>query len=240
MNNKEISVRLVLRVSSAGLVSRRKAAEAIKAGKVRVNDVIVTNPALPVTSDDAVFFDGVPVPAMSRKYYIALHKPRGYMSSNQDKHAEKLAVELIDLPENVRLFSAGRLDVDSSGLLIFSNDGDFVNILTHPSFGVTKSYTVTVDRELSEKYLKIFLHGIMSDGELLKALEVEPVGKKQSSFVLGEGKKRHIRRMIRAAGANVIELTRVRHGDIFLGGLPSGKWRDLTAEEIKSVMDINS
>jgi pseudouridine synthase len=219
-------------------LSRRKAAEAVKNGRVKVNGNIVTDPSISVSPGDIVLCDGIPAPAAVTRYYIALNKPAGYMSSNHDRFAEKLAVDLIGLPEKARLFSAGRLDVESSGLLIFSNDGDFINLLTHPSFGITKSYTVTVNREVSDKYLELFQQGINDDGEILKALDVKRIGTKKYSFVLGEGKKRHIRRMIAAAGAGVVTLTRVRHGNILLGNLPSGKWRHLTPEEIKTAGEI--
>lgn len=231
MNTDEISVRLVLRLSSSGIMSRRKAAEAVKNGRVTVNGITVTDPAVPVTAADKVFCDGMEAAVVARKYYIALNKPRGYMSSNQDAHSGKLAVGLIDIP-GVRLFSAGRLDMASDGLLIFSNDGDFVNAMTHPSFGITKSYRVTTSSPLPESALEKFISGLEDGGECLKALEVKSTGKCEYLFVLGEGKKRHIRRMVAAVGARVVTLTRIRHGKIHLGSLPVGQWRFLTPDEI--------
>ena len=227
------ALRLAVRISASGLMSRRRAAEAVKSGLVTVNGAAALEPGMMVTPADRVEVSGREVPPDTVRYYIALNKPRGYVSSNDDPHADKLAVELIGLSREVKLVSAGRLDRDSDGLLIFSNDGAFIHRMTHPSFGVTKSYSVTTDRDLPEAALESFRRGIVDSGETLRALEVRRTGPGQYSFTLGEGRKREIRRMVAAAGSRVKRLTRVRHGKVELGDLPEGEWRFLTPGEVK-------
>lgn len=226
------ALRLAARISAAGLMSRRRAAEAVKSGLVTVNGAVVLEPGIMVNPSDRVEVGGASAPPETVKYYIALNKPRGYVSSNDDPHADKLAADLIELSREVRLSSAGRLDRDSDGLLIFSNDGAFIHRMTHPSFGVTKSYVVTTVGEIPDAALESFRRGVKDAGEVLRALEVRRLGPCRYAFTLGEGRKREIRRMVAVAGSRVSRLTRVRHGRVELGNLPEGKWRLLTPEEV--------
>ena len=223
------TMRLVKYLSSAGVASRRGAGELVLAGRVAVNGEVTRSPGLQVAPGDRVTLDGKPVTPEPRKYYVMLNKPRGYTCSAADRHAEHLAVELIDLP--VRLFSAGRLDRDSEGLILFSNDGDFVEQLTHPSHAVRKRYVVTTDRELAPGELAKMCAGIEDEGETLRAISARRCGEKRYTLVLGEGRKREIRRMIAKLGAKTLRLKRVAVGDLALGSLPVGKWRELTSEE---------
>lgn len=223
------TMRLVKYLSSAGAASRRGAGEFVLAGRVAVNGEVTRNPGMQIAPGDRVTLDGKPVTPEPRKYYVMLNKPRGYTCSAADRHAEQLAVDLIDLP--VRLFSAGRLDRDSEGLILFSNDGDFVEQLTHPSHAVCKRYVVTTDRELVPAELKKMCAGIADEGETLRAVSARRCGEKRYTLVLGEGRKREIRRMIASLGAKTLRLKRVAVGNLTLGSLPSGKWRELTPEE---------
>ena len=166
-----------------------------------------------------------------------LNKPVGYTTSHFDKHAEHLAIELINCPEAQRLIPAGRLDRESEGLLIFSNDGDFIQKLAHPRYDIRKRYRVTASIFLDRARQQKMLNGIADDGEILKALSVETVPGEKNTFIieLNEGRKREIRRMLKACGAATLLLQRISVGSVELGALPVGKWRKLTAEEVDSL-----
>ena len=162
-------------IARCGAAARRKAAELVKAGSVKVNGRVVTDPAFSVASGkDQVELSGQMLAPPADKVYIMLNKPRGYTTSHADKHADHLAVELIDYPEAGRLVSAGRLDKESEGLLIFSNDGDFIQHLSHPRYDVRKRYRVTADIELTQTMQQRMVRGIRHDNEMLHALKVTP------------------------------------------------------------------
>jgi 23S rRNA pseudouridine2605 synthase len=221
-------------LASCGVASRRAAVELVKAGKIAVNGSVVTDPSLRIKNDDKVTVDGKSVVPESVKRYIMLHKPRGYTCSNADAHAKKLAVDLIDVPE--RLVSAGRLDKDSEGLIIFSNDGEYINTLGHPSFNIRKRYHVRLDKELSSVQIRTLLQGISDRDEILKPDNIRKIGEKLYEFTLNEGRNREIRRMAAFCGAEVKRLCRVSVGTLQLGDLPCGKWRELTPEEIRQTL----
>ena len=225
-------------IARCGAAPRRKAADLVKAGSVKVNGRVITDPAFSVETSDKVELNGKALQLPAENIYIMLNKPRGYTTSHADKHAEHLAIELIDCPEAQRLIPAGRLDKDSEGLLIFSNDGNFIQKITHPRYNVTKQYKVTASRELDEKNRKKMVAGIMDEGEQLKALKVTPVPDEKSSYYieLNEGKKREIRRMLKACGAATLRLQRIAMGSVELKNLPAGQWRKLTEEEVKSLL----
>ncbi len=234
--NDSDAVRLVKYLSSAGVASRRSAGELVKSGLVTVNGQVISEPGFRVASGDTVCVNGVTAVPQSRKVYIMLNKPRGCTCSNADRHAEHLAVELIDLHREFRLFSAGRLDKESEGLIIFSNDGDFVAELTHPRNEILKTYLVKASCRIAPEYLAKMRDGIMDDGELLRAKSVEFLGNTDYRIVLNEGRKREIRRMLAAAGARTLRLRRVKIGNLELGTLKPGQWRELSAAEIKKAL----
>ena len=223
------TMRLVKFLSRCGTVSRRGAGDLVLAGRVAVNGTVTLNPGLQVSEMDTVTVDGKPAAQEDRKYYIMLNRPRGYTCSADDRYAEHLALELIDLP--VRLFSAGRLDRESEGLILFSNDGDFIERLTHPRHAVRKRYVVTVSKPFTDADIRRLTSGIVDDGDRLAALAVRKLDEKRYMFTLGEGKKREIRRMVAALGAKTLRLKRIAVGNLTLGPLPAGKWRELTPEE---------
>ena len=233
-NSAAGTIRLVKRISEAGAASRRAAADLVQAGRITVNGTVVREPGFPTRPDDRVALDGQEL-APPCKYYIMLNKPPGWTCSNADPHAARLAVDLIQLAEPVRLFSAGRLDRDSEGLILFSNDGDFVQQLTHPGGGIRKRYFVTTTKPLSPAAIDRLISGIRDDGERLRAIAIE----KQTNgylFILGEGKKREIRRMVAAAGSRVKILRRIAIGELALGSLPPGKWRHLSPAECAAAL----
>ena len=226
-------------IAQCGAAARRKAADLVKAGKVTVNGRVITDPAFSIDpKQDQVVYDSRVLELPAEKIYIMLNKPRGYTTSHADKHAEHLAVELIDCPEAQRLLPAGRLDKDSEGLLIFSNDGSFIQQITHPRYNVIKRYKVTASRELDEKCRQRMLNGIKDENDLLKALKVTPCPNEKFTYYieLNEGKKREIRRMLKACGAATQRLQRIAMDKIELGNLPTGKWRPLTPDEVKTLL----
>ncbi len=232
----ENSVRLVKYISSTGAASRRKAGELVAEGRIKVNGEVCTNMAYQVTPSDLVTLNDTPIQPEERKLYIMLHKPVGYVCTNEDIHAKLKAVDLIDLSKNFRLFSAGRLDKDSEGLILFSNDGDFVKKISHPSFQVLKNYEVTTTKALtSDQIKKITSNTIVDDGEKLKAEAVEVISEKSNlyRFTLNEGKKREIRRLVKHFHPNqVVKLKRVSIGKLQLGNLPCGAYKELSLAEI--------
>ena len=212
-------------ISAAGITSRRKSAELIKAGHVTVNKTIIIAPGSRVAANDQVEVDGKAV-LLGKRYYLVLNKPRGYTCTDADPYATYKAIDLIDLP-GVRLFSAGRLDKESEGLIIFSNDGDYVNQLTHPRYGILKTYELTTDRPIAIDFLPQLLAGIDDDGERLKAVEFTELAPCIYKVVLNEGKKREIRRMATAADCRTEKLVRIAVGKLKLAKLKSGCWRQL-------------
>lgn len=222
---------LVKFLSSCGAASRRKAEELIRSGHVAVDGKVVCDPAFRVDGTQPVTLDGTPLAMPEKRHYILLHKPRGYVCSNADAHAGKLAVELIDIP-GVRLVSAGRLDKESEGAIIFSDDGEFINRLAHPRYGVLKRYEVTTVRPVSAEWQKKMVQGITDDGENLKVISIKELASCRYEIILNEGKKREIRRLTAAANAPTKRLIRVAIGGIELGKLACGSFRELSRSEV--------
>jgi 23S rRNA pseudouridine2605 synthase len=223
-------MRLARFMSLAGVASRRKCEEIILTGVVTVNGKIITEPGTKVKSGDKVLLNGK-ILLPDEKVYIMLNKPKGYLCSAKDPHAEKTIFELVDIPGK-RIFNAGRLDLNSEGLLILTNDGDYAEKLMHPKYGTTKKYRVRTTKELSKKALESIREGIYDDGEFLKPESVRKVKEKEYIFTMTEGKKREIRRLVASEGIRITLLRRTSIGSLFLGKLKSGEWRHLTEQEI--------
>ena len=231
----DIMMNLVKFLSSCGAASRRKAEELIRAGQVKVNGATVCDPAFRVAEDSIVTYNDRPLALPAKRHYILLHKPRGYVCSNADSHAEKLAVDLIDIP-GVRLVSAGRLDKDSEGAIIFSDDGEFINHLAHPRYGVLKRYEVFTAKPVSPDWQKKMVQGIMDEGEMLKVISIRELSACRYEIILNEGKKREIRRLTAAAGAVTKRLIRCAIGKVELGKLACGSFRELSAAEVENLL----
>lgn len=228
---------LVKRLVAGGAGSRRRAAALIIEGSVSVNGQPATNLNHPVSASDAVSVNGRPLAqAEKRTVYLLLNKPRGYLCAVSDSRGRPTVLDLV--PDALRvagLVPVGRLDADSTGLLLLSNDGAFVERVTHPRYGVVKEYDVLLDRALWPREQARLLGGVEIEGGLARALSVEPVRKGEARYAveLAEGKKREVRLMMRAVGRRVLRLTRVRVGGLRLGRLPSGSVRELSAQEAR-------
>ncbi len=231
-------VNLTKYLSTAGVASRRKSAELIKAGCVTLNGVITENSGARVVPGDTVICNGKKVQPPAKRHYIMLHKPRGYVCTSEDEHAAKKAIDLIRLTDGARLFSAGRLDKNSEGLILFSDDGDFVARLTHPRHQVQKTYEVSTDQPLTAEDIARMKKGIANAGDLLRALSVQTISPTKYQLVLGEGKNREIRRMMEALGRTTKRLKRVAVGSLRLGNLDMGEWRELTEAEKQAALEV--
>lgn len=220
------------------MASRRAAESIILEGRVSVNGKKVDQLGTKVAVTDKVSVDGKPV-KLKRKLHVALHKPRGYLCSKSEPGGWRLAGELLP-KEWSELYPVGRLDLESEGLIFFTNDGDFCLKMTHPRYGVRKVYLATVEGRIESSDVAPFLQGVRHEGDLLKAEKVKvlDVSKSRSvvELVLGEGKNREVRRMFESIGREVTQLVRTQIGKVKLGELPVGKWRTLTAGELKSLL----
>jgi 23S rRNA pseudouridine2605 synthase/23S rRNA pseudouridine2604 synthase len=230
------SIRLQKYLAEAGVCSRRKGESHIRAGRVKVNGQVVTELGTKVDpAVDRVEFDGHVVRPVAKKIYIALNKPEGYVSSCSQPGRD-LVVDLIDLPE--RLFPVGRLDADSCGLLLMTNDGRIHHQLAHPSFDHEKHYEVTVDRPIEGGALDKLARGVRLDGRMTRRARVTRLGTRRFRIVLKEGRNRQIRRMVAKVGREVVRLKRIQMANVRLGRLPSGKWRHLSAAEVATLLKV--
>jgi len=229
-------MRLQKFLSSAGVCSRRKGETFIKEGRVKVNGMRVSELGTKVDSDkDFVEFDGRPVSINSEPIYIALNKPKDYVSSCYQKD-HKTVLDLLDISE--RVYPVGRLDKDSTGLLLLTNDGHLHYRLTHPSFDHEKEYEVTVARALPDGVLRKLAQGMPVMGTKTRPARVKRISSRCFLIVLQEGKNRQIRRMLRKVGNQVTDLKRVRIANIRLGNLPAGRWRYLAKKEKDKLLKL--
>jgi pseudouridine synthase len=234
-----LTVRLQKFLADAGVASRRASEEFILEGRVTVNGEVVRQLGLKVDPlHNRVTVDGKPVRA-KRKLYLALHKPRGYVCSRKDEFERPTIYELVPR-EWDNLYSIGRLDYDTEGLIFLTNDGEFALRLTHPRYGVHKKYVASVDGRVDLQMLQRFIKGVFHEGEKLKVEKARIVSSGSSRSVveldLTEGKNREVRRLFESQNLTVKRLARVQIGKIKLGELKPGKWRTLTEPEIKSLL----
>jgi len=227
-------VRLQKFLSSAGYCSRRQGEVYIQEGKVRVNGKVVSELGTKVDPDvDKIVIHGQELTVKQSLLYIALNKPKSYVTTCNQKN-EKIVVDLVDIPE--RIYPVGRLDKDSTGLLLMTNDGNLHHHLLHPSFDHEKEYVVTVATPISDSALARMEKGITILGEKTRPAIVKRLSGKRFLIRLKEGKNRQIRRMVKKTGNHVIALKRIRVANIELGDLPEGAWRYLTKKEIKQLL----
>lgn len=227
--------RLSKALASAGVASRRQCEELIFDGKVSVNGVIVRVPQTLVSWEtDTISVDNKKLTKEESKLYFLLNKPRGYICSNARVGTKKIISDLFKaVPE--RLFTVGRLDRDTTGLLIVTNDGHFANKVIHPSANITKEYLVKTHAEPFHEHLVAISKGIEIDGDWVQPVKVSKVRKGTLKVVVREGKKREVRLLVEQTGLKVLELTRIRIGGLLLGDLPEGSYRDLTESDKQSI-----
>lgn len=224
-------------LSARGIASRRKAEEMIRSGLVTVNGVAAELGDTADPDKDDICINGRPLPAPQKPVYILLYKPRGYVTTLSDEKGRPDAAQLVS-DCGVRVYPVGRLDMDSEGLLLFTNDGAVANALTHPGHEVEKIYDVWVTgfTPAAEEKLK---RPITLDGYRIRPPKVElisvKVGNARFRITIHEGRNRQIRRMCEAAGMHCTRLRRVQEGSLKLGDLPKGKWRYLTSDEVASL-----
>ncbi|HHV08196.1 MAG TPA: rRNA pseudouridine synthase [Firmicutes bacterium] len=240
ISEEEIIVkeRLQKAIARAGICSRRRAEELIISGRVKVNDVVITQLGQKVDPEnDIIKVDNNVLNLRVPKVYLLLHKPPGYITTVHDPHGRPTVMDLI--PKKVRLFPVGRLDLNSEGLLILTNDGRLAHMLTHPRFEVTKTYEVWVKGQpQANKLLKLTTGIVLEDG-LAHAKRVSIVGTwtqgTRLDVVMAEGRKREVRRLFQAIGFPVQRLIRHKLGPLSLGQLPLGHTRSLTKEEVAAL-----
>lgn len=233
-----MSERLQKILSGRGVCSRRKAEEYIIAGRISVNGLTAKLGDTADPEGDEILLDGKPLPTKSQFVYIMLNKPRGYVTTLSDEKGRKNAAQLVS-DCGIRVYPVGRLDMDSEGLLLFTNDGDFANRFMHPRHEVVKVYRVTVQGFSAEK-LEMLEKPVELDGYTIKKPCVKQIKALTSNRALlqvtiHEGRNRQVRRMCDLAGMQVSRLVRISEGSIQLGDLPLGKWRYLTEEEVAAL-----
>lgn len=233
--------RLQKMLARAGLGSRRHCETLIGERRVRVNGAIADTPGTKVDPvHDEVTVDGVPVESEAAVYYL-LNKPKGYLCTNRADYGDKLAVSLLAGAGSERLFTVGRLDEESEGAILVTNDGEFCNLVTHPRYGVRKTYRVVLAGKAEGELVERVRRGVfLAEGRTAPA-EIHVVKRARDVSVLRitlqEGKNRHIRRVFARIGLDVRELLRIRVGPVALGALKSGAWRPLTRAEVEALRE---
>jgi 23S rRNA pseudouridine2605 synthase len=227
-------VRLAKYLAHGGVASRRKAEEIIAKGVVTVGGEVVVDPARDVGDGDDVRVNGAPVGAEAREVW-AVNKPAGVVSTAREPGERQAVVELVD--SAARLYPVGRLDADSTGLLLLTNDGALANRLTHPRYEVAKTYRARLGKPPSDRELARLRRGVeLEDGPTAPA-EVRKVGEREIELILREGRNRQARRMVEAVGNRVVALNRIAFGPLQLGDMKAGKARRLTDREIQKLRD---
>ena len=221
-------IRLNKYLQLCGVASRRKADELIFDKRVKVNGVIAEGPFTRVHPQDRVVLDNKLLQEEEKKVYFLLNKPKGYLCTNAP--GKKRVIDLFEA--DYRLFTVGRLDKDTEGLILVTNDGDFANRVIHPSANLEKEYLAVVDQPLSAGHLEQMREGCVVEGVFVKPISVEKIQSKVLRVVLSEGKKREVRCLIAASDLDTLELKRVRIGPLHLGTIPVGHYRELTKDEI--------
>lgn len=230
-------MRLQKYMAKCGIASRRKSEEIILEGRVKVNDIVVKELGMTINpKKDIVKVDNEIIKLEENKIYIMLNKPKGYVTTVKDKHSEKIVLDLINGVKE-RIYPVGRLDVDTTGLLLLTNDGDLVYKLTHPSYEIPKKYIALVKGIPNNKKLYKFRKGLKIDGRMTAEAYIKILKRNRDTSLLEisihEGRNRQVRKMCKYIGHPVIQLERVAIGKLELGNLGIGEWRYLTSKEIE-------
>jgi 23S rRNA pseudouridine2605 synthase len=228
-------MRLGKHLAHAGVASRRASEALVADGRVTVDGAVVTDPARDVSGAEAIAVDGEAVRAPGARVVYALHKPPGVVSTAADTHGRRTVVDLV--PSGQRLYPVGRLDADSTGLILLTNDGDLAYALTHPRFEVPRTYRARVDGRPRETSRCALREGGGLHGGPTAPAHVRLLGPHELELTIHEGRKRQVRRMCEAVGHRVVELRRVAFGPLRLGDLGAGRHRRLTAAEVQRLRD---
>lgn len=223
-------------LASRGVASRRAAEKMIVDGRVRINGVPAVLGQSADAQTDEILLDGRALPSVERSVYIMLNKPRGYVTTLSDEKGRKTAAQLV-ADCGVRVYPVGRLDMYSEGLLLFSNDGEFAKRMTHPRYGVEKTYLVWATGYTADGFARLCRPVTLDDGYTVCAVRARLLSvqadRAQLEITVRQGRNRQVRRMCEAVGMHVNRLCRIREGKLELGDLPVGKWRYLTDGEVR-------
>jgi len=224
-------------ISAAGLASRRTAEDWIAGGRVTVNGETAVLGAAADPETDSICVDGAPISLGGQKTCVMLHKPRGYVTTMHDEKGRPTVAELVQIPGK-RLYPVGRLDMDSEGLLLMTDDGDLANALMHPAGEVRKTYRTKVRGDMSGAAERLS-QPMDIDGYRIRPATVSRIGDHELEITIHEGRNRQVRKMCAAVGLTVLRLARVAEGPLTLGELPRGKWRYLTENEISALKNAH-
>ncbi len=237
-------VRLQKYIAMCGAASRRAAEEMIQSGRVSVNGKRVSEQGVKVEiGADSVMLDGKVIKPSGKLFYIMLNKPVGYVSTVKDQFERPTVIDLVESEIKERIFPVGRLDYDTEGLLLMTNDGDFTYKVTHPKHNIDKTYIAVLKGGISIKGLAQLRSGVrLDDGFVASPAKVEMLdaidGHTTIKITIHEGKNRQVRRMFEAVGSKVAELQRISIGNVELGNLPLGRWRHLTSHEVSYLKNL--
>ena len=229
-------VRLQVYLAHAGVASRRACEKIIAEGRVSVSGTLVTDMGSKVRAGDTVLLDGKPVQPEARKRYVLLNKPAGFVCTLSDEKGRPTAADLLKEAYSERLYNIGRLDMFSSGAILFTNDGDFAAKIEHPSAQIEKEYVIETTEDFPPELLTRFERGIRVDGIFYKCRSAAAINRRKLRIVLVEGKNREIRRVLDSFNCTIKRLVRVRIGNLELGTLKAGEFRDLTAKERQALL----
>lgn len=238
-NNNDDSknqMRLQVFMAKSGVASRRACEHIIAEGRVCVNGKIETTPGTKVSINDKILVDGKEISLEEENVYVLLNKPSGYVCSANDEKGREVALDLLKPHFSQRLYNVGRLDMYSCGLIIFTNDGEFAAKISHPSSQLQKEYLVEATTPIPQELIDKFQKGIRIDNVFYKCQNITKKNSKTVNIVLIEGKNREIRRVFEFFDLGIKRLIRVRIGNIQMNGLPEGKFRQLSSEEVQSLL----
>ena len=231
-------MRLQVYLAHAGVASRRACEKIIAEGRVFVNGTLVTDMGSKVRTGDTVLLDGKPVHPEARKCYVLLNKPAGFVCTLSDEKGRPTAADLLKETYSERLYNIGRLDMFSSGAILFTNDGDFAAKIEHPSAQIEKEYVIETTQDFPPELLTRFERGIRVDGIFYKCRSAAAINRRKLRIVLVEGKNREIRRVLDSFNCTIKRLVRVRIGSLELGNLKAGEFRNLTANERHALLEL--
>lgn len=227
------NIRLNKYIAESGICSRREADKLIDDGKVKINSVVAEKGMIVDSENDIVEVAGQILSKRDEKVYIMLNKPTGYVTTVKEQFGRPCVIDLIK--EKNRVYPVGRLDMDTSGLLLLTNDGDFTNNITHPKHSIYKTYEVKLLNEITTEETNMLKKGVDIGGYVTKEAKVKIINNRKIQIIISEGKNRQVRKMIEAVGNKVVSLNRIKIGSLTLGTLKQGEYRYLTSEDIKLI-----